>query len=68
MTDKEMIDTLLNDHGSLLKQMRNVVNVADEAGDEGTIDLIGAYIRELEKTSWMLDAWRKKSTDNHPQA
>lgn len=68
MTDKQMIDTLLNDHGLLLKQLRNVVNVADEAGDEGTIDLIGAYIRELEKTSWMLDAWRKKSTDNNPQA
>jgi starvation-inducible DNA-binding protein len=34
--------------------------VADDANDEGTIDLIGAYIRELEKTSWMLDVWTKK--------
>lgn len=67
-SDKEMIDTLLSDHGLLLKQMRKVVKVADDAGDEGTIDLIGAYIRELEKTSWMLDAWRKKATDNNPQA
>ena len=61
----EMIETLLKDHGLLLKQMRSVVEVAEKAGDEGTIDLIGAYIRELEKTSWMLDAWKMKTTDTH---
>lgn len=63
LTDVEMIETLLNDHAIMLKQMRNVVKVADEGGDEGTIDLIGAYIRELEKTSWMLDAWRMKTNE-----
>jgi starvation-inducible DNA-binding protein len=40
--------------------MRKVVEVADENNDEGTIDLVGAYIRELEKMSWMLDAWIMK--------
>ncbi|SKB37300.1 starvation-inducible DNA-binding protein [Salegentibacter holothuriorum] len=64
LTDKEMIETLLKDHGTLLKQMRTVVETADKAGDEGTIDLIGAYIRELEKTSWMLDAWKMKTSDS----
>lgn len=68
LTDKEMIDALLTDHGSLLKQMRAVVEAATNAEDEGTIDLIGGYIRELEKTSWMLDAWRIKTTENHPKA
>lgn len=61
--DAEMVDALLADHGEILKQMRKVVNNADKAGDEGTIDLIGAYIRELEKTSWMLDAWRKNTNE-----
>lgn len=65
LSDYEMIETLLKDHGLLLKQMRSVVEVADKADDEGTIDLIGAYIRELEKTSWMLDAWKMKTTDTH---
>ncbi len=65
LTDYEMIETLLKDHGTLLKQMRSVVETADKAGDEGTIDLIGAYIRELEKTSWMLDAWKMKTSDSH---
>ena len=62
--DSKMIEILLNDHGALLKQMRKVVDFADKADDEGTIDLIGAYIRELEKTSWMLDAWKMKTNDH----
>ncbi|MGB5943999.1 MAG: DNA starvation/stationary phase protection protein [Leeuwenhoekiella sp.] len=63
--DIEMVDILLDDHGLLIKQMREVVDTADKADDEGTIDLIGAYIRELEKTSWMLDAWRMTKKDTH---
>ena len=43
----------------------DLVEIADKSGDEGTIDLIGAYIRELEKTSWMLDAWKMKTSDQH---
>ncbi|WP_224485543.1 Dps family protein [Robertkochia aurantiaca] len=63
LSDTEMIDILLEDHGKLLKQMRHIVEVADDGKDEGTIDLIGEYIRELEKTSWMLDAWRMKTSE-----
>ncbi len=58
--DMKMVDILLTDHGKIIDQMRKIVEVADDANDEGTIDLIGAYIRELEKTSWMLDVWTKK--------
>lgn len=65
LSDSEMIKNLLDDHGTLLKQMRKVVETAEKGGDEGTIDLIGAYIRELEKTSWMLDAWKMKTTEQH---
>ncbi len=68
LSDVEMINTLIDDHSLLLRQMRIVVDAADKANDEGTIDLIGAYIRELEKTTWMLDAWRMKTSDNHPKA
>jgi len=68
LSDKEMINALLEDHSKLLKQMRIVIDAANHAEDEGTIDLIGGYIRELEKTSWMLDAWRIKTTENHPKA
>lgn len=60
LDDMKMVDVLLNDHGTIISQMRKVADTADAANDEGTIDLIGAYIRELEKTSWMLDVWTKK--------
>lgn len=60
LEDFEMVNTLIEDHGIIIKQMRKVVNVADDAGDEGTIDLVGAYIRELEKSSWMLEVWSAK--------
>ena len=66
--DIEMIKILLDDHGLLLKQMRSTVQTADAGGDEGTIDLLGGYIRELEKTSWMLDTWRMNKTANHKKS
>ncbi|WP_452224486.1 Dps family protein [Lacinutrix chionoecetis] len=62
-TDQEMVKTLLEDHKLILAQMTTVIEKADKAGDEGTIDLIGAYIRELEKSSWMLNAWSKSTND-----
>jgi len=65
ISDSEMIKILLGDHGIILKQLRKVAEEADKGGDEGTIDLVGAYIRELEKTSWMLDAWKMKTSDSH---
>lgn len=68
LTDRKMVDAILDDHGKILKRLSAVVKKADAAGDEGTIDLIGAYIRELEKTSWMLDAWRKKTSGTYDKA
>lgn len=66
--DLDMVKKLLADHGLLLKQMRKVIETADKAEDEGTIDMIGGYIGHIEKVSWMLDAWSMKATDNHPEA
>ncbi|MFO7703338.1 Dps family protein [Psychroflexus maritimus] len=60
LQDYQMVETLLEDHGKIISQMRKVVSTADKGGDEGTIDLVGAYIRELEKSSWMLEVWLKK--------
>ncbi len=40
-----------------------MIEKATEAKDEGTIGLTGAYIRELEKSSWMLDAWTKQTSE-----
>ncbi|MBO3116941.1 DNA starvation/stationary phase protection protein [Winogradskyella sp. DF17] len=61
-TDIEMVKDILGNHNILLEQMSKVIKEAEKINDEGTIDLIGAYIRELEKTSWMLDAFTKDSS------
>ena len=63
-SDVDMVKETLNDHKILLKQMSKVIEKAESVSDEGTIDLVGAYIRELEKTSWMLDAWAKDTKDS----
>lgn len=63
ITDAKMVDIILEDHQTLLLQMKKVITKADIAGDEGTIDMIGAYIAELEKASWMLDAWNKNTEE-----
>ncbi|WP_299257712.1 DNA starvation/stationary phase protection protein [uncultured Aquimarina sp.] len=64
MKDIEMVKELLGDHKKLLTQMRVTLTHAEEARDEGTIDMVGAYIRELEKSSWMLNAWSKNTSDH----
>ena len=66
--DLKMVEILLDDHGKLLKQMRTVVEKADAAGDEGTIDMIGGFIGHIEKISWMLYAWTMKTGEGHPEA
>lgn len=68
LKDTEMVREILEAHRMLLRQMTKVINKADSIGDEGTVDLIGAYIRELEKTSWMLDAWGKDHSEKLKQA
>lgn len=62
LSDNEMVSEILSNHAILIRQMNNVLNTAQEANDEGTIDLVGGYIRELEKSSWMLDAWNRNQT------
>ena len=63
ISDNEMVDHILHQHELLLKQMNKVVKKAEAGGDEGTIDMIGAYIGGIEKVSWMLDAWTKDTRD-----
>ena len=68
LSDIEMVEALLKDHKVLLKQLRTTLDKASDAKDEGTEDLLTGYIANLEKTSWMLDAWKMKTGDNLPKA
>ncbi len=63
LTDEEMVKDIIKDHSILLEQLAKIIDRANKAKDEGTIDLMGAYIRELEKSTWMLNAWSKDTKD-----
>jgi starvation-inducible DNA-binding protein len=58
LSANEMVDEILNSHKLLIGHLRKVLEEASEINDEGTVDLIAGYLREIEKQSWMLDAWR----------
>ncbi|MBE14929.1 MAG: DNA starvation/stationary phase protection protein [Dokdonia sp.] len=60
--DAKMVSTILTNHKALLAQMSSVFEAAQQAKDEGTSDMIGAYIGGLEKESWMLNAWSQDTT------
>ena len=44
-------------YGVLLVRERGILALSDKANDEGTNALMSDYIREQEKTSWMLRAY-----------
>ncbi|MFD0963776.1 Dps family protein [Pseudofulvibacter geojedonensis] len=66
-SDKDMVEILLKDHRILLLQMNKVIKKSSEAKDEGTIDIISGYISDLEKTSWMLNAWSKHTKESYKE-
>ena len=54
---KEAVKLVLDYLKVLIAKERKILEVADEANDEGTIDLIAGYIPGQEKTVWMLTAY-----------
>ncbi|MCI5081322.1 MAG: DNA starvation/stationary phase protection protein [Saprospiraceae bacterium] len=61
--DSKMVAAILSNHRAIIKSMRRVIDVAGKAEDEGTIDLIGSALENIEKKSWMLDAWLAKKEE-----
>ena len=60
LDDTAMVNEVLKDFTTLIALGREVLEVAGEANDEGTIDLIGGYVGDLEKNSWMLASYLEK--------
>jgi len=54
---KKIVSKIRDTYTQLLTQERAVLNLANKAGDEGTIDLMTGYIALQEKTVWMLSAY-----------
>ena len=60
LEDDEMVREVLSDYKELIAIGREVLEVAGDASDEGTIDLIAGYVGDLEKNGWMLASYLEK--------
>ena len=57
----EAVDHILETYGYLIGEERKVIELANEAGDDVTADLMTGYLKEQEKMVWMLVAFNTKS-------
>lgn len=58
LSAEKMVDAILEDFKKLIALEREVIeNATENAGDDGTADMIIGFLRFKEKTSWMLRAW-----------
>jgi starvation-inducible DNA-binding protein len=53
------IEIVVKNFSTLIKKERDILSLASDANDEGTVNLMGDYISETEKTLWMLNAYLK---------
>lgn len=54
LSGDEMIQDLLTDHETLIRNLREGIAYTSKLGDEGTADLFIQRLRAHEKTAWML--------------
>ena len=59
----KMVKIILENHKILIADMRTIISRASEVDDEGTIEMISGFLSEIEKKSWMLDAWKTKKLE-----
>lgn len=51
---EQMVETLADDNELIVRSANQALEKANEAGDEGSADLLAERIRKHEKTAWML--------------
>ena len=55
--DVEAVNLVVNSLSELLKIERVILEISNEASDEGTNSMMSDFIAEQEKTLWMMNAW-----------
>jgi starvation-inducible DNA-binding protein len=55
--DEEAVSIIVTSISILLKIEREILQLSDEAQDEGTNAMMSDFISEQEKTLWMLNSW-----------
>lgn len=56
----DAISNILETYGYLIGEERKIIELANEAGDDVTADLMTGYLKEQEKNVWMLVAFSTK--------
>ncbi|MFO7656645.1 MAG: DNA starvation/stationary phase protection protein [Bacteroidales bacterium] len=59
-TSFEMANIVLSDIRSLLENIEEAINAAQEINDNGTEYMLKSFIYNMEKEHWMLTAWIKQ--------
>lgn len=54
---RECVQQVLNSYQVVIALQREILQLAGDANDEGTASLMSDYIKEQEKTAWMLNAY-----------
>ncbi len=55
--DKRMVENTVADLLAIHKEVREVIDDAESAGDRTTVNLLDAIGDDIEKTVWMMRAW-----------
>lgn len=61
LKDVDMVKAIIDDLESLIAMQRDLLEVTSEAEDEGTNDMINAFMQFNEKQNWMLRAFVNKA-------
>ncbi|BAX80726.1 MAG: Dps family protein [Labilibaculum antarcticum] len=53
----DMVQQIIQSHNVLIEKVKEVIVEANENGDEGTLDILPAYVSYFEKLNWMFRAY-----------
>lgn len=54
---KTAVEILVKDYKKLIADVKEISKLANEAGDEGTSDQFVGYLKDHEKTVWLLESY-----------
>jgi starvation-inducible DNA-binding protein len=60
MNDMAMVDAILDDMTQLIAMERQLLLATEEAGDDGSNDMVNRFMQFKEKTVWMLRSFASK--------
>jgi starvation-inducible DNA-binding protein len=60
----EAVDNILNTYKHFITEERKLIDLANEANDAVTADMLTGYLKEQEKMIWMLVAFSSRNCEH----